>query len=225
MAYIFFPSPTPVFPALPVQGWSVNKRPIMASRTTIAASGRENHLACASYPRWAFKLTFGGDSWLRDQTQNIVPDPTKSGLTEFEQISGLFLACRGSYGEFYFSDPDDNSRLSQTVGTGNGTQTSFPVTYSWGTGPFTPSMTIPVGGIKTLNAVYLNGNVLGTSSYSIDATNTQIVFVSPPIQGSVITADFSFYFRCRFMDDTLVFSQFEQNLWELKELQFESVKP
>jgi uncharacterized protein (TIGR02217 family) len=225
MSYIFFPSPTPVFPALPVLGWSVHKKPLMASRTATFITGRETQLACCVYPRWAFTLTYGGNSWLRDQTQNIVTDPTLAGLTEFEQISSLFLQCLGSYGEFYYSDPDDNSRMAQNVPISSDTQTTFPLYYSWGSGPFTPSLTIPVGGIQSLDAVYINGALVSPSTYSLDATNTQIIFTSAPGTGITITADFHFYFRCRFLTDTLSFSQFSQNLWELKEIQFESVKP
>lgn len=225
MSFIFFPSPTPVFPVVPTLTWSVHKKPIMASRVTIGASGRETQLACAVYPRWEFLLSYGGDSWLREQTQNIVPDPTLAGFTELEQISSLFLACKGSYGEFYYDDPDDDSRLGQGAGVANGVGTTFPLSYNWGTGPFTPYLTIPVGGINTLDAVYLNGVLQSPLSYSLDSTRTQLVFTSPPANGSVVTVDFHFYFRCRFSDDHLTYSQFAQNLWETKEVRFESVKP
>ena len=226
MSFIQFPTPTPVFPVLPPLAWSVHKKPIMASRAITATTGRETQLACCVYPRWAFTLTYGGDSWLRDQTQNSVPDPALPGLTELEQLSGLFLQCRGSYGEFYYSDPDDFSRLAQAVGTGNGTQTTFPLTYTWGTGPFSPAMTIPVGGIQTIDAVYFNGTPApGGYTWGTDATNTQLVINPAPPNGAVITADFTFYFRCRFLDDTQEYSQWAQNLWEVKQVQFESVKP
>ena len=225
MAFNFFPSPTPIFPILAPLAWSVHKKPIMASRTTTAATGRGTQFACAAYPRWAFQLSYGGNSWLRDQTQNIVVDATQGGLTELELISGLYLACRGSFGEFYYSDPDDFSRLNQPVGTGNGTQTTFQLFYTWGTGPFTPALTIPVTGIQAINAVYFNGIVQSTSSYGVDPTNTQLVFASPPANGVVITADFEFYFRCRFLDDNMKFEQWASNLWDLKEVNFESVKP
>jgi len=225
VAYIFFPSPTPVFPVLPPLAWPVHKKPLLASRATKAATGRSTKLACAVFPRWAFTLTYGGNSWLRDQTQNIVPDPTLSGYTELEQLSGLFLACRGSYGEFYYNDPDDDSRLAQLVATANGTSTTYPLYYSWGSGPFTPAFYAPVGGINTIDAVYFNGVAQSPSDYTTDATNTQLVFASAPTAGVVITADFHFYFRCRFLDDTMVFSQFAKNKWEVKEVRFESVKP
>jgi uncharacterized protein (TIGR02217 family) len=231
MSFINFPSPTPIFPVLPPLTWSVHKKPIMGYRVVTAVSGREVQFAGAVYPRWNFLLSYGnGNSWLRDQTQNIVVGPNAIGYTELQQISGLFLLCQGSYGEFYYSDPNDNSRSNQSVGVGNGSQTIFPLYYSWGSGPFTPKMTIPVGGIQTINNVYLNGIVQLAASYSMDATNTKLVFstsgsYTAPPNGSIITADFSFYFRCRFMEDNLLFEEFAQNLWDTKEVRFESVKP
>lgn len=214
----------PIFPTLPPLGWSVHKKPIMASRVTTAITGRETQLAGAAYPRWAFTLTYGGSSWLREQTQNIVPDPNLLGLKELEQLSGLFLFCLGPYGEFYYEDPDDNSRSGQAVGIGDGITSTFPLFFSWGFGPFLPSFTSPVGGIKTINSVYFNDIPQASSLYALDFTNTKLVFFTPPAAGKVITADFYFYFRCRFLDDHMEFSQFAQNLWECKEVRFESVK-
>jgi hypothetical protein len=226
MSFIQFPTTTPVFPALPSQGWSTFKKPIMASRVTIGTTGRENQLACAAYPRWAFTLTFNQDSYLRDQTQNIIIDPEQAGFTEFTQLSGLFLRCLGSYGEFYYSDPDDNSRLGQFVAqTASGvTAPTYQMTYEWGNGPFTPPLRIPVGGIQSIQNVYFNGTVVSPTQYTLDATNTKLVFVSVP-NNTLVTADFTFYFRCRFLDDSLEFAQMLQNWWQVKELRFESVKP
>lgn len=225
MSYLFFPSPTPVFPVLPTLTWSVRKKPLMASRVARAASGREVQLAGAVYPRWAFVLSYGGNSWLRDQTQNITPDPRLAGKTELMQISELFLSCLGAYGEFYYSDPDDSSRSGQFVGNGNASQISFPLYYSWGNGPFSPNMNIPVGGVQSIDAVYFSGVLQSPTLYYLDSTNTILLFHSAPPNGSVITVDFHFYFRCRFLDDHMDYSQWARNLWEVKEVKFESVKP
>lgn len=222
LSYIFFPSPTPVFPALPSQSWSVHKKPILASSVVVGATGKEVQLARAAYPRWAFTLSYG---WLREQTQNTVPDATLLGFRELEQITGLFLLCKGSYGEFYFDDPEDDSRSANFVGWGDGVTTAFQVYYTWGNGPFSPPMQIPVGGIKSMDAVYFGGVAQSPGTYSLDSTNTMLVFATPPPAVTQITADFHFYFRCRFLDDHLNFGQFAKNKWELKEIRFESVKP
>jgi len=219
------PPTLPIFPTLPVVGWSVHKKLIGSSRAVTAITGRGSQVATAVYPRWAFTLSFGGDSWMRDQTQNIVPYAPLAGFTEFEQLSALFLACQGSNGEFYYADPDDNSRSSQTVGTGDGVTTTFSLFFTWGTGPFSPSFTSPVGGIELIDQVYFNGSPISSALYVLDATRTKLIFTSPPAGGVLITADFYFYYRCRFLDDTFTFNQFAYNLWENKEVRFESVKP
>jgi len=40
----------------------------------------------------------------------------------------------------------------------------------------------------------------------------------------VISADFSYGFLCRFLEDTLDFEEFMDNLWSLKSLKFRQVR-
>ncbi len=225
MAFIDFPSPTPVFPDLPPKAWSVHKEPSFKTSTSTAISGREYQIVRQVIPRWLFTLSYGGESWLRDQTQNITPYGPLTGYTELEQMAGLFLGCLGAYGEFYYEDPDDNSRVGEIINNATLGVLSYGIFFSWGTGPFTSGMQYPVTGIKTLDAVYLNGVLESAATYSLDATRTQLVFVSQPTVGDAISVDFHFYFRCRFMNDVEEFEEWAWNLWEKKSLKFQSVKP
>ena len=230
MSYINFPSPTPVFPTLAPLAWSRNKKPMMASKTWTSASGREVQIARAVFPTWKFTLVYGGDSWLRDQTQNIVPYLPLTGKTEFEHLCGLYLQCLGPYGEFYYQDPDDNSRLNQSAGIGDGLTTNFPLTFTWGQGPFNPPMALPVQGLISIDNVYFNGgSPISPSLYTIDASNTELQFYTAPglypALGPTITADFHFYFRCRFDEDKQEYEEWALNLWENKTVKFQSVKP
>ena len=61
--------------------------------------------------------------------------------------------------------------------------------------------------------------------YSVDAATGIVTFAAPPPYGRVIAADFSYYFRCRFTDDSYDFNNFMLRLWELKKLTFISVRP
>jgi hypothetical protein len=108
------------------------KKPIMSSRVAIAATGREVQVAAAAYPRMSFRLSYGDKSWLRERTQNITPWAPLNAYTELEQISGLYLACQGPYGEFYYKDPDDYSRGRTFLGVGDGVNRLFPVSFLWG---------------------------------------------------------------------------------------------
>jgi len=229
VSYIQFPATTPVFPVLPPLTWSVHKKPILASRATTAISGRETKLACCVYPRWEFVLSYGGgNSWLRDQTQNIVPAPGVEGFTELQQLLGLFLQCQGSYGEFYYSDPDDSSRSAAPLGTGGGTSNeTFQIMVPWGSGPFSTPFSFPAGGIASLDAVYYGGTPYSSSQYNLQTlpNGCFVEITADAPAGAAITADFHFYYRCRFSDDTMNYAQFLENLWDVKEVRFESVKP
>ncbi len=71
-------------------------------------------------------------------------------------------------------------------------------------------------------AVYDNGTLLGPSAYSLTLPN-QLVFASAPASGHAITADFDFWFVCRFSDDKAEFDKFMNLLWDLEKLDFQSV--
>ena len=49
-------------------------------------------------------------------------------------------------------------------------------------------------------------------------------FPSAPLLGAVLTADFSYYWRCRFLEDKVEFSKFMTQLWECKKLEFITVR-
>ncbi|HTX50266.1 MAG TPA: DUF2460 domain-containing protein [Caulobacteraceae bacterium] len=73
-------------------------------------------------------------------------------------------------------------------------------------------------------AVYQNGALLGPAAWSLSLPN-QLVFASAPAAGQAITADFDFWFVCRFTEDKFDFDKFMNQLWELEKLQFRSVIP
>lgn len=225
MSFINFPATIPVFPTLPPLEYPVYKIPEFRTDVMIGITGREVQVAREVYPRFVFNLSFGNHSWLRDQTQNTSIYQPLSGFTELEQISGLFLQCLGSYGNFYYEDPDDNSRLAVPCGTTDGTTTTFQLYYSWGSGPFTPPLTFPVSGVKTLDAVYLDGTAQSSANYSLDSTNTKVVFNTAPTTGQALTVDLHFYFRCRFFNDVEEYDQWAKNMWQNKEVKFITVKP
>ena len=76
-----------------------------------------------------------------------------------------------------------------------------------------------------VSAVYLNGIRQATALWSVDPTTGILTFGAPPPLGAVITVDFSYYFRCRFMSDAYGFENFMFRLWSLKKLDFISVRP
>jgi len=81
----------------------------------------------------------------------------------------------------------------------------------------------PISSCNGIPTVYLNG-VVATGGYAVDQGAGVIAFDAAPGAGVAITATFSFSFRCRFLSDILDFNNFMLKLWELKKLQFVSVK-
>ncbi len=131
-------------------------------------------------------------------------------------MMGFFLQLQGQFGTFLYVDPDDNAVTGQAFATGDGATTSFTMMRSLG------GFLEPVGWVTTLSNVYLNG-VHQSSGYSLTTPNT-LTFGSPPGSGVVVSADFSYAFHCRFLDDQMDFEEFMSNLWKLGSMKFRSVK-
>jgi uncharacterized protein (TIGR02217 family) len=207
---------------IPGVAWSVSKAPTMQTRIQRAVSGRELRALDYPAPLWQFELTF---NFLRDQWDARAAAGLGSGYDELRTLFALYLACYGAYGTFLFSDPSDNQRTGQYLGTGDSSTAQFQLQASYG-GTGAPSFTAPVTAVAVINALYLNGVVQSPSTYScVTGLNSTgiLTFAVPPVTGAVITADFIFYFRCRFVDDSYTFENFMYQLWQLKKLSFISV--
>ena len=69
-----------------------------------------------------------------------------------------------------------------------------------------------------------NGIFQDPVTYSVDLMTGLVTFNTAPASGLTITADYSYYFRCRFIDDSYAFENFMFQLWQLKKLTFISVR-
>jgi len=221
MGVFLYPTPVPVLPTL--NGFSVHKKPIWASLAQEAVSGREITTSNTAYPLWEFDLTYEG---LRSSTQNRVTYAQFASTLEYEAIATVFLATLGPYGRFYYDDPTDNSRTNQLIGYGDGSRTEFTVFRSFGTGSL--QLFEPIGGLNPSVPFqpYVDTAPVAGSDFQIGDDGTFVEFINGfvPTDGSVITMDFSFYYRCRFLEDVVDFEQFMYNLWTLRSLKFRSVK-
>jgi uncharacterized protein (TIGR02217 family) len=208
--------------AIPGVAWSVTKTPTMQTRIQRAVSGRELRALDYPAPLWQFELAF---NVLRDQWDARAASGLGAGYDELRTLFALYLACYGAYGTFLFSDPTDNQRTGQFLGTGDSTTSQFQLQASYGLSG-TPLFSAPVTAVAAVNALYLSGITQSPSTYSYVAglNSTGIItFAVPPATGAAITVDFTFYFRCRFVDDSYSFENFMCQLWQLKKLSFISV--
>ncbi len=203
-----------VFPALPGLAWSVTKAPIFQTRIQRAASGRELRALDYPYPLWQFTLVF---DFLRDNPA--------AGYDELRTLMGFFMLCQGAFRTFLFQDPTDCRVTRQYIGTGNASGTVFQLQRAVG-------LTLPGGGFfepivapNFVSAIYLNGITQSPASASADPATGLVTFNTAPGDGLMITVDCTYYFRCRFVDDTYAFENFMYRLWQLKRLSFISVRP
>ena len=202
-----------IFPALPGLAWSVTKAPTFQTRIQRAVSGRELRALDYPYPLWQFTLVF---AFLRDNPA--------AGFDELRTLMGFYLACQGAYGTFLFQDPSDYQVIGQYLGTGDSSVAAFQLQRTMGKALIGGGYAEPIAAPNLITAVYFDGITQNPSGYNIDPGTGLLTFTTPPGTGLVITVDFSYWFRCRFVDDSYGFENFMYRLWQLKKLTFISVR-
>jgi uncharacterized protein (TIGR02217 family) len=202
-----------IFPTLPGLAWSVTKSPTFQTRVQRAVSGRELRALDYPYPLWQFTLTF---EFLRDNPA--------AGFDELRTLMGFYLVCQGAYGSFLFSDPSDHRTTGEVLGIGDSSASSFQLRRAMGVGLPGGGFIEPITAPQTIDAVYLNGIVQSPAGYNVDGETGLLTFATPPGAGATITADFTYYFRCRFIEDRYDFENFMHQLWQIKKLTFISVR-
>ncbi len=203
-----------IFPSLPGLGWSVTKTPIFQTRIQRAVSGRELRALDYLNPLWQFTLVF---TFLRDQPE--------VGFDELRTLLGFYLSCRGAYQSFLFRDPSDFRVSGQYLGTGDSSTSLFQLQRTIGAQLPNQGFAEPIAAPNTVEAIYLDGIIQAPALYRVDPNSGLVSFDTPPSTGVTITADFSYWFRCRFVDDRYDFENFMYRLWQLKKLSFISVLP
>jgi hypothetical protein len=212
-----------VLPKLAGQGWSVTKTPTWQTRIQRAVSGRELRVLDYPFPLWQFELTWEA---LGDNLGNPTSPAAIGSLlaTDLRTLMGFFLACQGAFATFLYDDPTDDQVTNQQIGVGTGGSTTVQLGRTLGV-PSAPNFFEPIVAPNLVSAVYLNGIRQATASWSVDPSTGILTFTIPPPLGAVITVDFTYYFRCRFISDAYGFENFMYRLWLLKKLDFISVRP
>lgn len=204
-----------VFPSLPGLAWSVVKAPTFQTRIQRAVSGRELRALDYPYPLWQFTLSF-----------DFLRDDVAAGLNELRTLLGFFLLCQGAFGTFLFDDPSDDTVAGQVLSPLAGSLTQYQLARTLG------DASLPGGGFaepipapRTVGAIRFNGIAQNPSGYTVDPATGVVTFSTAPPRAEVVTADFTYWFRCRFVDDRYDFENFMLRLWALKKLTFISVRP
>ena len=185
----------------------MHRRPTFDTIVASHPSGAEVRLALWDNCLWEFELTY-------DVLASNAAYPGAGNRT-LQTLMGFYLARGGQYGSFLFSDPDFNTAVGQGIGAGDGTTVVFPFYRVFG------GQVEPVSWVTAVSAIYLDG-VAQASGWTVGG-NT-IAFAAAPASGVMISADFTYGFVCRFLEDSIDFEEFMDNLWRLKSLKFRQVR-
>lgn len=199
-----------IFPSnLPGISWDWTRTPLTKTKVNEADSGFEYRRAYYSSPKFMYSGVY----------QFLRASPAQA---EFQELMAFIMNAQGMFSTWLFSDPQDNSVTGQGIATGDGTTTVFSLIRSFGG--------FVQGGIvaNNVSTVYVNGSAISSSLYTITQSGSygldSITFGTAPTAGQLITADFTYYWPCRFLQDDPEFGNFLSNLWELKKLDFQTVK-
>jgi hypothetical protein len=212
------PSPPPtvgtfaIFPSLSTLGWSMLITPRFSTGIAGHVSGRESRAIGRAAPLFDIELSY---AVLR----------TAAAYEELQTIAGFFESIGGADTPFWFAPPGLSAVTGQAIGTGDGSTTTFSLQASIG------AFTGPVSGTSGVSAVYLDRVAQVTGSgpgigWSVSSGYAPaITFAAAPAAGVAISADFGVLWLCRFADDVLEFEQFVAQLFALKTLKLQTVRP
>lgn len=194
-----------VYPTLASLGFDVLVEPYFKTLIQESASGKELRVSSWSAPRRKYTLTY---EFLRDDVTN----------NELRKLISFFNARGGSLDSFLFVDPDDNTVAAQQIGIGDNVTTVFQLVRTFGAAGYVE----PVSAPNVVSHVYQNG--VDTGGWSVDSTTGLVTFTTAPPNLVVLTADFTFYWRCRFLNDTQQVNKFAAGLWGAKKVEFVTIK-
>lgn len=197
-----------IFPTMPGLKWGTVKTPMWSTGIQKAASGRELRGAFYSFPRYKISLGY---------------EVLRSGaLAELQTMVGFFNARKGSFESFLYLDPEDNAVVNQQFGVGVSGQTQYQLVRAYGGNvePVLAPQLVVHGGADPV--IMVNG-VVQTSGCTVTEFGV-VTFASAPAVGAVLSWSGSYYWRCRFMQDSADFDRFLYQLWALKKIELITLK-
>lgn len=175
--------------------------PEFTTRIQRGVSGAEARAAMQAYPTVRFTLAY-----------DVIRHGTAADL---RQLKGFFLARRGAFDSFLFTDETDFAVTDQAIGTGDGTTTQFQLARTWGYDA-NSQLTEPVMNVNAITNVKKAGTT--TTAYTLSSTGL-ITFTTAPTTGQAVTWTGSYYYRARFSSDNLSFDRFLQDLYSTKKVE------
>ena len=140
-------------------------------------------------------------------------------MTNWRRSSAFSRSVTGEEASFYFEPPTLSPVFGQSIGTGDGSTTTFPFGVSIGGVSLSPA------NVGSSPNIYLNG-VPQSSGYTVNTTalSPSVTFATAPASGVAVTADFDWFFLCRFDDDSEDAEEFMAQLYELQSVKLRTVR-
>lgn len=140
----------------------------------------------------------------------------------YQQIIGFYGQMLGQADDWLFSWPGNNTIVTPNVfGIGDGLTKQFFLTKKVG-----GMLELIQNFVTDSPVIYVGGSVVNT--WSIDQSGL-LTFATAPSIGLQLAWSGSFYYRCRFLEDSLQDLQLiragdgQPDMWNLKSLKFESI--
>lgn len=206
-----------VFPSLPGLTWGVEKTPVFRTKVQTSVNGQEIRTTYGATPTWQFSLSY---EFVREG----------AGFAELQALLGFFLARKGCWDSFLYLVPDDNAVENEQVGVGDGVTTTFQLTRTWA------GITEPVSNVNHIldgalmwdeddgvsmwagdvEDMWDGGTGYVSADYVVLAGQGRITFNVAPPPGLPVLWSGTYFYRCRFKEDSQAYRHFMHQLWELK---------
>jgi hypothetical protein len=166
-------------------------------------TGLPKFLQQYTYPYYDFKLIF---NYLLDNN---------SQTDDIHLLMGFYNRVGGGAQSFLFQDETDNSVTKQLFEIGDGTTTKFQLCRDYG------GFIEPVFGLASKPTIYIDDAETTEFQWT---TKGVVDFATAPASNAKLYWSGNFYYRCHFKNDTTDFSNIYFQIWELQELELQSVK-
>lgn len=199
-----------LFPELPGLEWDTSLTPMFNTKIMTSINGRELRASFQAVPKYEISLSY---AFLREN----------KGRKELQQLQGFYLERRGAFDSFLYKMPEDNAFSCTFVG--DGAATSFQLYKDMYTsqlplgntqeqiiGEVDPSMWNQTP-VKTMWNTNTAKSMWNTASAQV-TSDGKYVLSEPPEEGIEIKVAGTFYYRCRFKDDTQQYVNFMHKLWK-----------
>jgi uncharacterized protein (TIGR02217 family) len=191
-------------------GWGTELVPHHYFGKQTARSGRTVRAQWASQPTTKMKIVYSDDGFLSEEK----PRPAADGsavYSDFDTMLGFFNYHGGGFQSFLFQGVNARERRKYTRHgerqfTGDGATTSFQLVRNlgiWAEAIYWPqgAPTVYVGGVQQNPA---SVTALGNGMYQLAAA---------PAANVLVTADFSFAYRCVFDAEEISFKNWCEGYW------------